>query len=226
MAAEKHELILVAARDNFLRSGYAGASMDAIAAGADVSVKTIYSHFRNKAELFSAVMKAACTTPVPPEDLRNLDALTAIYAWFNDASQRGLREAGQAYLEHLLSQEQLALYRVVTRDADRFPELGEEYQKNIARGRTELLIAFLGRTARANGWGRREIRQDAKLYEALLRADIFEQSLHGLQAPEPRAISNHARVAAKTMWGLLAGARHGRKSSASLPGNRPAHRQV
>lgn len=42
-------------------------------------------------------------------------------------------EAGREYLRHLLSEEQLALYRVVTRDADRFPELGRQYQKNFAR---------------------------------------------------------------------------------------------
>jgi AcrR family transcriptional regulator len=34
--------------------------MDAIAELAEVSVKTIYRHFENKDELFSAVMQAVC----------------------------------------------------------------------------------------------------------------------------------------------------------------------
>jgi hypothetical protein len=42
-----------------------------------------------------------------------------------------------------LSEGQLALNRVVTRDADRFPELVRQYQRNFARGRTGILIAYL-----------------------------------------------------------------------------------
>jgi len=61
MIAEKDRLIVLSAREHFLRDGFAGASMDAIARSAAVSVKTIYSHFANKDELFSKVMVAACT---------------------------------------------------------------------------------------------------------------------------------------------------------------------
>ncbi len=41
------------------------------------------------------------------------------------------------------------------------PELGEDYQKNIARSRIDLLIAFLSRTAQANGCGRKDLSRDA-----------------------------------------------------------------
>ncbi len=64
--AEKERLIVAAARDHFLRDGFAVASMDAIARTAEVSVKTIYSHFANKDELFSKVMIAACTDNLLP----------------------------------------------------------------------------------------------------------------------------------------------------------------
>ena len=59
MIAEKDSAIVLAARKHFLRDGFAGASMDAIAKSAGVSVKTIYGHFANKDELFSKVMIAA-----------------------------------------------------------------------------------------------------------------------------------------------------------------------
>jgi len=58
------------------------------------------------------------------------------------ASQRGLVEAGKEYLRHLLSPKQLAPYRVVARDAGRFPELGLEYQKLLVTGRTEILLVL------------------------------------------------------------------------------------
>lgn len=61
MMAEKDQAIVMAARESFLRDGFAGASMDGIAKSAGVSVRTIYGHFDNKNELFSRVMIAACT---------------------------------------------------------------------------------------------------------------------------------------------------------------------
>jgi AcrR family transcriptional regulator len=142
MIAEKDRAIVLAAREHFLRDGFAGASMDGIAKSAGVSVKTIYSHFANKNELFSKVMIAACTDHLLSEELPSEEVLAERFVWFRETTRRGLMKAGQEYLRHLLSDEQMALYRVVTRDADRFPELGQQYQKNVAQGRTGILIAY------------------------------------------------------------------------------------
>ena len=203
MIVEKERSIVLAAREHFLRDGFAGASMDGIAKSAGVSVKTIYSHFANKDELFSKVMVAACTDHLLSGETPSDDALAKRFGWFREATQRGLMGAGREYLSHLLSEEQLALYRVVTRDADRFPELGRQYQNNVARGRTGILIAYLRSIARRKTWARRNAIQDAALYEALLRADIFESALHGLLTVNSDAIERHATLASKTMWKLL-----------------------
>jgi AcrR family transcriptional regulator len=203
MNAGKQRAIVLAAREHFLRDGFAGASMDAIAKSAGVSVKTIYSHFAGKEELFSEVMIAACTDHLLSQVLPTDDVLARQFAWFREASQRGLAAAGREYLRHLLSEEQLALYRVVTQDAGRFPELGRQYQKNIARGRTGILAAYLRNVARKKGWVRRDPAQDAALYEALLRAGIYEETLHGLLTITSDVLDQHARSSAKTMWNLL-----------------------
>lgn len=140
MIAEKDRAIVLAARQHFLRDGFAGASMDGIAKSAGVSVKTIYSHFASKEELFSKVIIVACTDHLLSDELPSNDVLAQRFAWFRKANQRGLMEAGREYLRHLLSEEQLALYRIVTCEANRFPELGRQYQKNIARaGQASLL---------------------------------------------------------------------------------------
>jgi len=177
--------------------------MDAIARSAGVSVKTVYSHFENKEDLFSKVMIAACTGLLLSEQLPSTEMLADHFPWFEQATQRGLMKAGQAYLGHLLSAEQLALYRVVTQDAARFPEIGKQYQEKIARGRTGILVAYLKGLACKRGWTRRNASQDAALYEALLRAGIFEEALHGLLTVTPDAINEYARSASKTMWKLL-----------------------
>ncbi|MFC6647102.1 TetR/AcrR family transcriptional regulator [Granulicella cerasi] len=203
MVAEKDRLIVLSAREHFLRDGFSGASMDAIARSAGVSVKTIYSHFANKNELFSHVMVAACTDHLLSEPLPPEEALAKQFAWFANATQPGLARAGVEYLQHLLSEEQVALYRVVTRDADQFPELGQHYQKNIARGRTGILIAYLKSVARKRSWLKRDAAQDAALYEALLRGAFYEQVLHGLVKVNPDAIEAQARSAASRMWRVL-----------------------
>jgi AcrR family transcriptional regulator len=203
MMAEKERAIVLAAREHFLRDGFAAASMDEIAKSAGVSVKTIYSHFAGKEELFSNAMVGACTDHLLSEALPSDDVLAQRFAWFRKANRSGLEEAGREYLRHLLSEEQLALYRVVTQDAGRFPELGRQYQKNIARGRTGILAASLRNLARRKGWKKRDAAKDAALYEALLRTGIFEEALHGLLTVTPDIIAKHAQSSAKAMWNLL-----------------------
>jgi AcrR family transcriptional regulator len=203
MIAEKDRAIVLAAREHFLRDGFARASMDGIAKSAGVSVKTIYSHFAGKEELFSKVMTAACTDHLLADELPSDEMLAKRFAWFRKASQRGLAEAGRDYLRHLLSEEQLALYRVVTQDAGRFPELGRHYQKNVARGRTGILAAYLRYVVRKKGSAKRDAGEDAALYEALLRSGIYEEALHGLLTINSDVIDKHARSSAKRMWNLL-----------------------
>jgi TetR/AcrR family transcriptional repressor of mexJK operon len=61
----KRQAILDAAKNLFVRNGYASTSMDAVAAEAGVSKLTVYSHFTDKETLFSAAVVARCEEQVP-----------------------------------------------------------------------------------------------------------------------------------------------------------------
>ena len=61
----KRRAILDAAKGLFLRNGYDGSSMDAIAAEAGVSKLTVYNHFTDKETLFSAAIEAKCEEQLP-----------------------------------------------------------------------------------------------------------------------------------------------------------------
>src|SRR5205807_6937409 len=52
----KREEILAAAREVFTREGYMGASMDAVAAHAGASKRTVYQYFEDKEQLFAATV--------------------------------------------------------------------------------------------------------------------------------------------------------------------------
>ncbi|CAN7696899.1 TetR/AcrR family transcriptional regulator [Acidovorax sp. LjRoot118] len=52
----KREAIVQAAIAEFREHGFAGTSMDRVAAAADVSKRTVYNHFPSKDELFEAIL--------------------------------------------------------------------------------------------------------------------------------------------------------------------------
>jgi AcrR family transcriptional regulator len=200
---QKRIAIVAAARRAFLDSGYAQTSMDAIAEFAQVSVKTIYRHFENKDELFSAVMQAVCHDNGVPSGEQNGAFLALRYPWFDDASVQGLTAGGKEYLDHVLSDEQLSLYRVVTRDAHRFPELGRRYQREVVSGRTGIFVKYIDRCARTNKWRVKSPRDAGNVFEALLRAGLFEEVLPGIKILEKKDTVAHARSVANVMWKLM-----------------------
>lgn len=200
---QKRAAIVSAARRAFLDGGYSQTSMDGIAEAAEVSVKTIYRHFENKDELFSAVMQAVCGDNGIPSGEQNVAALAVRYPWFDDASERGLTAGGIEYLNHVLSNEQLSLYRVVTRDAHRFPELGLRYHREVLSGRTETFVKYVEHCAHANKWKLKNPRIAGSVFETLLRAGIFEELLHGIRVFEKRDVVAHSRTVASAMWNIL-----------------------
>ncbi|MHA6494292.1 TetR/AcrR family transcriptional regulator [Pseudomonas borbori] len=100
----KRQAILEAAKTLFLRNGYDGSSMDAIAAEAGVSKLTVYSHFTDKETLFSAAVKAKCEDQLP-ELLFELAEGAPI--------ERQLLEIGRGFHTLINSRESVELHRVM-----------------------------------------------------------------------------------------------------------------
>ena len=100
----KREAILEAAKCLFLRHGYAGSSMDAIAAHAGVSKLTVYSHFTDKETLFCAAVKAKCEEQLP--DL--------LFELADDADlQDVLLNIGRGFCRLINSAESIELHRLM-----------------------------------------------------------------------------------------------------------------
>lgn len=118
--------IIAVARDAFLRGGYEGTSMSAIATRLGGSKTTLWTYFPCKQDLFMAVA----------DDLigEYVDAVS-------DSLERGrdvrtsLDIFGRRLLHALTSAPISALIRIVTGEAGRFPELGALfYQRGLGRG--------------------------------------------------------------------------------------------
>ena len=194
LMTQKRDAIVGAALSAFLDTGYAEASVNRIAAAAGVSIKTLYRHFESKDELFSAVMQAACAAsgsgPGDP-------------AWYAEPPAIALPLAGAEYLRHALSPAQLALYRVVTRDADRFRELGRRYHAETVAQRVALVAGYLDRWSARAGWPECDPAEVGRVFEALLQAGIFEAALHGLNMPDEGEIQRRSAIAAARLLILL-----------------------
>jgi len=192
----KRDLIVNAAREAFLNGGYADTSMDSIAKGAGVSIKTVYRHFENKDDLFIAVMRAACSTEVSGD-------MPAQRVWPDKAPRIALKLAAIEYLRHALSAEQVALYRVVLRDAGRFPELGRQYSEEVLEGRNRLIVEYLKRWSPSRGWKIKDPVGAANTFAGLLRSGWFESILLGSESVEENALLQHAKTGAAQMIILL-----------------------
>lgn len=208
LMTKKRAAIVDAARHAFLENGYASTSMDRIASTAGVSIKTVYRHFDNKDDLFGAVMQAACSQSAfeGSDDERQEEQISPLERpWFAKPPHTAFVMAGVEYLRHALSGEQLALYRVVTQDAHRFPELGRRYREEVIDRRNALFVRYLDRWAAAEKWKIRDRQSAANTFAGLLRAGLFEDALHGLRSFDESAILTQARCAAGNILALLKG---------------------
>jgi AcrR family transcriptional regulator len=199
----KRTAIVHAARKSFLEGGYAQTSMDRIAAAAGVSIKTVYRHFQNKDDLFSAVMQAACSN-VPEEFAAVPSGQRAdVHPWFDKPPRVAFAIAGSAYLRHILSEEQMALYRVVTRDAHSFPELARRYHDEVVTKRKQIFIKYLNRWRHSEKWKLKDPEGASNVFATLLCAGIFEKALHGIHTPDETELTARARMASSCLLNLL-----------------------
>ena len=127
---KKHQAIIAAARQVFLKQGFSATTMDMIAESADVSKRTVYKHFDDKHSLFAAVVRMLCDKVVPP----SLDEMEI------DTSEPRtvLSKLAIQILSNLYAREQIALLRVVVTETQGFPELGTLMYEQVEH--TEALI--------------------------------------------------------------------------------------
>lgn len=138
MQSPKQVAIVEAATKLFLSQGFGAVSVDAIAAEAQVSKRTVYSHFENKEALFAGVMYDICERsggqagcPMFNEDLVRHMPLREI-----------LQKTGEHVLGIIVSPTAVKLFRVVMGEAGRFPELGRRFYEFGPGSMKDALVGY------------------------------------------------------------------------------------
>jgi len=126
---DRRAQIIAVARAAFIREGYAAVSMSKISETVGGSKRTLYSLFPSKKDLFFTVIDLECT--------RLFDHVFEL-----GPSLADLRSAvvlfAQRFLSRLLSEDNIALQRMVIAESVRFPEVGQAlfefaHQRGIER---------------------------------------------------------------------------------------------
>lgn len=112
----KQGAILRAAKQHFLQHGFDRASLDAIAASADVSKLTIYSHFGNKDELFKAVIAAKCDESKLRDDYESLKSVPVREAFMQIAAR---------FADMIFTQDVIDMHRIVIGESALKPKISE-----------------------------------------------------------------------------------------------------
>jgi TetR/AcrR family transcriptional regulator of autoinduction and epiphytic fitness len=132
----KRQSIVDAALAEFVRSGYAGSSVDAIADRAGVSKPTVYKHFGSKERMFLHVvgcyLKASYTDlcPLGPEIAKN------------PSPRAGLIGYMRLWTDIVMRPDVMTLRRLVIGEVDRFPRLGEVWFRINERNDGALMAAL------------------------------------------------------------------------------------
>src|SRR5205823_14630161 len=139
-AQAKRDAIHTAAHALFLRHGFAGTSMDAIALAANVSKQTLYRYYQNKEALFVAVLEQlALDQLAEPALLAARDTPMDSRA----ALEQALTLWAQHSITHILQPAYVGLLRLLIAELPRFPQLGTRFFQAVPQQGSAFLRALL-----------------------------------------------------------------------------------
>jgi len=131
----KRQQILDSAINLFTEQGFAAASMELIAKNASVSKQTVYSHFGNKDDLFSASIEQKC------ESLHILDLS------MHDLSdpQTILLQLAHRVIEVIASKQACAVHKICAFESNVYPQVSDIYYQSGPLKVTNEVTQLMGK---------------------------------------------------------------------------------
>lgn len=201
--AERRRAIIAAARRAFLRQGYGNTSMSAIAAAIGGSKATLWSYFKNKNELFDAVV----------DDMIDQYGEALRFPLLPDDDPRATLEAyAVSVLTTITRPQVVALHRIITGEASRFPQLGAAMEEKAILRAHERVAEWLETQIAAGRIDALDPHLLARQFGALCQGGEFHRYVIGARSrPSTEVIA--AEAAQITDMFLRAYGRGGRAAS-------------
>ena len=169
----KFDQVLAGAREVFLRDGFEGASVDAIAREAGVSKATLYSYFPDKRLLFVEVASDQCCRQAD-EALVTMD--------LTRPPQEVLGEAARRFLGFIYSEMGIRIFRICVAEADRFPEIGRRFYESGPQLMRRALTTYLEVAVSRGELLIEDMPLAADQFAELCKADLWPRVVFGLQS--------------------------------------------
>jgi AcrR family transcriptional regulator len=170
----KRRQIVEGARSMFLSRGFDAASMGDIAKAAGVSKGTLYVYFKDKDELFSAIMHGECA--MQAQGVFDFDPAD------HDVGAVLLRH-GKTFVNNIADPGRLSSFRTVIAVAERMPDLGRKiYETGPAIGIAKL-AAYLGAQVDAGILEIEDCEVAAAQFIETCHATIFKPMLFNFGPP-------------------------------------------
>lgn len=169
--SRKNDIVLAAAERVFLRSGFAATSMDDVAKEAQVSKRTVYSNFQNKADLFAQVIQQHCARNVPSED--------QVAAALKAAPAEGLLSLAIAFLKSIFHPSQIELYQTVVAAVRRHPDTGRYLYDGPITATQDMFASYLDRLVLSGHLEIEDTSLAAAQLIALLKTNIHMKLMFG-----------------------------------------------
>lgn len=181
--ARKPAQILAAARALFLAQGYAGTSMDAVAAAAPVSKRTLYQHFASKEALFGAVVREVW------------QGLTA-----EDATPRGddprvaLRDYAGRLMRHWDNPDVIGFLRLIMAEGPAAPEMTAVYYSRGKAPAVATLATYLRPLAEAGRLATGDAELAAVQFLGMVKEALFWPRVLGVPTSFPPEVVVEAAI--------------------------------
>ena len=165
------EEIVVAALETFAEHGYAAARLDDVARRAGVTKGTIYLYFKNKEDLFQAVVRQTVVTKLAraEEEVRE----------YRGSASDLLRNMLVGWWEAVGNSPLAGVVKLIVAEATNFPEVTRFYHREVIRRGHQLFAQILQRGVDSGEFRPVDVALTVRLVIApMLMAVIHSQSLY------------------------------------------------
>jgi len=173
----KFDQVVEGAREVFLRDGFEGASVDDIARVAGVSKATLYSYFPDKRLLFMEV----ATRQWQEQARTSIESIDS-----SRPPQEVLSRVADQFLGFIYSDMGQRIFRICVAEADRFPQLGQEFYHSGPMIMRAALVDYLRQAAERGELRIEDFDLAADQFAELCKADLWPKLVFGIIQTVPK----------------------------------------